>query len=388
MKKVFSYWIRGGVTHERRPGMEHWVMDQVLKAVEEADVLIFLLDGKEGLTPLDQDIHRMLCKKGRPLFYAVNKMDTKNSETNFSDFYRLGNVTLFPLSAEHGHGVGDLMEALLPHVEPDEKIEIKPVAKIAVLGRPNTGKSTLINTLLDEERLVTSDVPGTTRDSIDTQVIHKRETFLFIDTAGIRKRSKVKGDVEYFSVNRAIQSLKKCDVAILLLEAVEGITDQDTKIANSIQAEGKGCLLVLNKTDLISDFKTFKREKTQWIKRHFSFLAFAPVLFISGKKGMGIKFLFQHIHRVMKEYEKRVGTADLNRVFEKLVFHYPHPLYKGKEVKFYFMTQVGIKPPSFVVFLKRKEGIKPSYMRYLESGIRKSFSFEGAPLRIFLRERS
>jgi GTP-binding protein len=219
-------------------------------------------------------------------------------------------------------------------------------------------------------------------------VIHQTETFLFIDTAGIRKRSKVKGDVEYYSVQRALQSLKRCDVALLLLDAVEGITDQDTKIATAIQTEGKGCLLVLNKIDLISDFGKFKKEKADWIQKHFPFLTFAPVLFISGKKKVGIQSLFQNIQGVMQEYEKRVGTADLNRVFEKLVSEYPHPLYKGREVKFYFMTQVGIKPPSFVVFIKRKVGVKVSYVRYLENGIRKAFSFKGVPLRIFLRERT
>ncbi len=376
----------GGFDPGGGEGMGSLVMRQARQAVEEADVLILLMDGREGLTPVDEEIHALLRRSGRPLFCAVNKIDTTKVEERLVDFYRLGTERLYPLSSEHGRGIDELLEAILPLVgsAPEEQTSERP--RIAVLGRPNTGKSTLVNTLLKEERLITSEVPGTTRDSIDTLVTYQEKEYLFIDTAGIRRRGRIEGGAEYYSVNRAMRSLEQCDIALLLLDAQEGATEQDTKIAGAIRDAGKGSLLVLNKIDVIQHDPRVRTERMAEIKRRFPFLAYAPVLNLSGKSGEGIAALFEGLQRVMGEYSKRVTTGELNRVFEKLVAHYPHPLYRGKEVKLLYMTQAAVKPPTFVIFMKRRTGIRPSYLRYLENGIREAFAFEGTPLRILLRE--
>jgi GTP-binding protein len=362
------------------------VVRQARQAVEEADVLIFLMDGRAGLTPADEEIHDLLRRSGRPLFCAVNKIDTSKAEERVVDFYRLGTQQLYPLSSEHGRGIDELLEAILPLVGSNPEGETLDRPRIAVLGRPNTGKSTLVNTLLKEERLITCEVPGTTRDSIDTLVTYQGREYLFIDTAGIRRRGRIEGGVEYYSVNRAMRSLEQCNIALLLLDAREGATEQDTKIAGAIRDAGRGSLLVLNKIDLLQHDPQVRAERITEIKRRFPFLTYAPVLSLSGKSGEGIAVLFERLQRVMGEYSKRVTTGGLNRVFEKLVARYPHPLYRGREVKLLYMTQAAVKPPTFVIFMKRRIGIRPSYLRYLENGIREAFGFEGSPLRILLRE--
>ncbi len=385
--KAFLLSDTGGMDIQSKKGLERLVMDQVNQAVEEADILIHVFDGVKGLTPLDQEIHRFLRAKNKPIFCVVNKFDSKKTQEQIHEFYQLGEKNLFPVSSEHGQGVAELLDKILSDIEPEPVMEPSSIPKVAILGRPNTGKSTMVNTLLKENRLVTSKIPGTTRDAIDTQVNYKGKEYLFIDTAGIRKRSKVDRGIEYYSVNRAMKSLERSDLAILLLDPEEGITDQDSQIANAIHDSGKGCILVLNKTDLVPDLNNNRRERIGFLKKQFPFLAHAPIVFMSGKKGEGFSVLFERIRRVMREYRKRVATSELNRVFEKMLKHYPHPLYRGKEVKLLYITQVSICPPAFVVFLKRKLGMKQSYLRYLENGIREAFSFEGTPIRIYLREK-
>lgn len=384
--KVFLLADTGGLQPGAEEGMGGLVMNQARRAVEEADVLIFLMDGKEGINPLDIEIFEMLRKSGKPVACAVNKMDSNRNEDRLFDFYRLGGGDLYPISSEHGRGVDELLERILPFMGADLPEEEKALPKIAVLGRPNTGKSTLLNSLLKAERLVTSEIPGTTRDAIDIQVDHQGQAFLFIDTAGVRKRGKVKDPVEYFGVHRAMRSIKRCDLGVLLLDIREGVTDQELKIAEAIRDAGKGCLIGLNKADLIPDEPGLRKKMAADIQSRFPFLEYIPVIFLSGKTGKGISGLFQGIREVLMEYERRVPTSDLNRLFEKLIRQYPHPLYRGKEVKLLYMTQISVRPPTFVVFMKRRRGLRTPYVRYLERGIRKSFSFKGAPIRILFRQ--
>jgi GTP-binding protein len=343
------------------------------------------------LLPADVEVSHRLRASGKPVIYAVNKVDGAKHEGLIPDFYRLGIDTLYPLSAQHGPGFSDLMDELwrlLPESPPEaQEQEAARIPRVAILGRPNVGKSSFVNSLIGEDRMIVSPVAGTTRDSIDSIYQYYGRNYTLVDTAGIRSRGRISQGVEKYSVMRAMKSLSRADVALVLIDAVEGITEQDERIAGLVHDEGKGLIIILNKWDLVPDkeeaFKRFMAE----IRQRLKFAAYAPVLTISAKTRQRITKIFDEIDRVIKEAEKRVPTAELNRVFERLVAAHEPPLYRGKRVKYYYITQGGIRPPTFIVFVNFPAGVHFSYLRYIENNLREAFGFSGTPLRIFAKSR-
>ncbi len=355
-------------------------------AIEEADTLIYLMDAREGVTPVDLEIAERLRRVSKPVWYAVNKIDGPKHDEKVYEFYQLGVERLFPISAEHGYGLDDLLEAAIPkrgEVTAEPPADDTP--RIIVLGRPNAGKSTLINTILGEERLVTSEVPGTTRDTIDTVVERRDKTYRFIDTAGLRRRGKVGRGVEHFSVARAHDALAHSDLALVLIDASEGVVEQETKIVGEALAAGKACILLINKWDLKPRGEEAKTEFLSELTRRFSFLAHAPALFISALKGTGVGKVFTTIDEVMAAYTKRVTTGDLNRFFDPILRDHPPPFSKGRQIRLYYITQASTKPPTFVTFSNDASGLPANYQRYLENSLRKRFGFAGTPIRIVVR---
>jgi GTP-binding protein len=379
-------------TAKTRESILSQVKAQTEQAIAEADILIMLFDGREGVTPLDQEIAALLRRMKKPVFYAVNKIDTPKSDSLTAEFYRLGIKTLYPVSAEHSKGVDELLEAILPLLPSLSEIE-EPTAegeaipRIAVVGRPNVGKSTLINTLLGENRLVTDSTPGTTRDSIDSRVRYDGRSYLFVDTAGIRRRGRIEHGVERYSLARALTAIERCDLAVVVLDATEGIVEQDTKIIGQALKARKGCLILVNKWDLRQhDSKAIDRIRTE-LKRRLSFIPYAPVLFISALKGTPVKEIFEKVDAIVSAYSRRISTGALNRAFEQAVSANPPPQRQGRPVKLNYITQAEARPPTFVIFSNRPEQIKEPYIRYLENFLRESFDFTGTPLTLRIRKK-
>ncbi len=378
----------GGITSDEDELLKH-VLAQAEIAISEADVVVFVVDGQSGITTADEEVAHELRKSDKPVILAVNKSEHDIYGAGI-EFYRLGFGKIVAVSALHGTNTGELLDQIarsLPELPsyPDHYKE--EIAKIAVVGRPNVGKSSLINKILRQERLIVSDIPGTTRDAIDTLVTNKDKRYLFIDTAGLRKKSSVKYKLEHFSVLRSIKSIERSDVALLLIDACDHILDQDKKIASMVLEQGKGLIILINKWDAIEkDQKTADNFK-EMMHDEIPNLNFAPVLFVSAKTGKGLDKIFPMIDRVKAEHQKRIPTADLNRVIESAVTYNPPPFIKGKKLKIYYITQVKTCPPTFVLFINDSRLIKNSYKRYLENQLRRIFVFEGTPLRIIERER-
>ena len=378
----------GGLVPSADDRMLELIREQCRMAIKEADALIFLLDGREGLTPTDQEIMDLLRGVPKPVFVVINKIDTPQSDPLIGDFYALGVEPLYPLSSEHGAGVAEMLDGLYPLLPPTtEGTASVAIPKIAVVGRPNVGKSTFINTLLGEKRLVVSDVPGTTRDSIDTLVRHKQSEYLFIDTAGIRRRGRIDPGVERYSVARAMRSLGRADLAVLILDGVEGVTEQDTKIAGLALRGGRACVLLVNKWDLRAADPDAKAKYEAELHRRFSFLTWASVLYGSALQSHTITGIFSLIDRALKAFTHRTPTGQLNRFFQEAIATNPLPIRKGKPVKSAYITQVATKPPTFVLFCRHPEDIGDPYLRYLENRIRGKFDLTGTPIRIFAKAK-
>jgi len=377
----------GGLVPSADEQMFSLIRVQSRRAIAEADALIFLMDGREGLTPIDQEIADLLRSVKKPVFVAINKIDTPKSDPLISDFYALGMVPLYPLSAEHGAGVAELLDALYPLLPAATEGPTADIPKVAVVGRPNVGKSTFINTLLGEPRLVVNDIPGTTRDAIDTLVRYKKAEYLFIDTAGIRRRGKIDPGVERYSVARAMRALGRADLAVLILDGVEGVTEQDTKIAGLALRGGRACVLLVNKWDLRADDPDAKAKYDAELRRRFAFLPWAPVLYGSALELKTVAGVFPVINRALKAFAHRVPTAQLNRIFQAAIAANPLPIRKWKPVKSVYITQVASKPPTFVLFCKHPEEIGAPYLRYLENYLREQFDFAGTPIRIFAKAK-
>lgn len=381
----------GGLDPSATEGMLALIKQQSQIAIAEADILIFVMDGRVGLTAVDEAIIRLLRKVTKPVFFAINKIDTSKSEPLLADFYRLGQGTLYPVSAEHGLGVDDLLEAVFPLL-PDSDDEPGPseLPRVAVVGRPNAGKSTLVNTLLGEERVVVSDRPGTTRDPIDTIVTYRGRPYLFTDTAGIRRRGRVERGIEGYGVARALKAMGRSDLAVLILDAAEGITEQDTKIAGLILKQGRACLLLVNKWDLREQDAAAREAYTLDLRRRFSFLTWAPVLFGSALKPDVVHDLFPLIDRAMAAFTMRVPTGPLNKFLQEILQENPLPIRRAKPsqaVRSVFMTQVATKPPAFALFVGHPEDVGKTYLRYLENRLRERYDFLGAPVRILVRKK-
>ncbi|MGH7230609.1 MAG: ribosome biogenesis GTPase Der [Nitrospiraceae bacterium] len=381
----------GGLDPSAEDSMLSLIRQQTQMAIAEADLLIVVMDGRAGLMPPDREIIELLRGINKPVFYAINKIDTPKSEALVADFYEVGDASFYPISAEHGLGVDDLLEGFFDLL-PDVAGEDGPgeVPRVAVVGRPNVGKSTLINTLLGQERVVVSDIPGTTRDPIDTAVDYEGRQYVFTDTAGIRRRGRIEQGVEGFSVSRALTAMGRSDIAVLILDAVEGITEQDTKIAGLILKQGRGCVILVNKWDLRAGDATAHKQYALDLRRRLRFLPWAPILFGSAMKPDSVTELFPQIDRVMTAFIHRVPTGLLNKFIQDIIAKNPLPIRKGKPtkaVKSVFMTQVASKPPTFAFFVGRPQDVEKSYLRYLEKQIREQYGFSGCPIRILVRQK-
>lgn len=387
--KTFTLVDTGGLIPGAEERLTTLVREQATHAIEEALFIIFLLDGKEGFTPIDKDITQYLRESGKRVFYAINKIDSAKQEKLIYEFYPLGVDKLYPISSGHGRGVDELLDdiySLLPE-EIAEEPEEEFYAKVAIVGRPNVGKSTLLNTILGEERVLVDEKPGTTRDAIDTPVMREGKRYLFIDTAGIRRRGKIEKGIERYSIARAFRAIDRCDITLILLDAHEGVTEQDTKIVGYVQKEGKAAILILNKWDLIKGDEEKIARLTEEFNRRLAFLDYAPSINISAMTGEKVLKVFPVIQDVMGEYTKRITTGELNRAFTEMTHRYHPPAYRSRPVQLYYITQAEIKPPTFVVFTNQPEGIKPNYIRYIENQLRAHFGFKGTPLRFMIRKR-
>ncbi|BFU92127.1 MAG: GTPase Der [Nitrospira sp.] len=381
----------GGLDLSTSDSMLSLIRRQSELAIAEADILIMLLDGRSGLTPPDHEVVRLLRGVTKPLFYVINKIDTPKSEPLLADFYRLGTDQLHPVSAEHGLGVAELLDAMYPLLPSEEEPDgLQQFPRVAVVGRPNVGKSTLVNALLGEERVVVSDVPGTTRDPIDSLVTHQDQRYIFTDTAGIRRRGKVDRGVEGYSVLRSLRAIGRSDIAVLLLDGLEGVTEQDTKIAGAILKQGRACILLINKWDLRAGDGTARQEYELEFRRRFPFLTWAPILYGSALKPESVRRLFPLLKDVYTMFTKRVPTGALNAWLQKILVSHPLPVRKHKPsvvTKSAYITQVATKPPVFAMFVGHPEDVTPSYIRYLENQLRETYQFTGTPLRLMVRKK-
>jgi GTP-binding protein len=364
---------------------------QVHQAIEDADVIIILLDGKEGISPFDRDIVQMIRIVSKPVYYAVNKIDGPEREAHTSDFYSLGIGPLFPISAEHGYGVGDFLDALVATFSSLAKRAIPDTLDdsiaLAVVGRPNVGKSSLINCILGEQRHLVSERPGTTRDAIDSVFRVDGKSYLLIDTAGIRRKGKVTERIEKFSIIKALRSLNRCDVALIVVDAAEGITDQDISIAGYAFDRGCGCIFLLNKWDLLEKDSFTAKNYLNELRMQAKFLSFAPVITISALTGKRVSKIFGVADDVYRQSQKRIGTAQLNRILETSLAKNPAPLHRGKPIKFYYITQVSTQPPTFVGFVNYPQAVHFSFKRYLINQIREQAGLDKVPIRMLFRQR-
>lgn len=364
---------------------------QVHQAIEDADVIILLLDGKAGISPFDRDMLEILRTLKKPVFYAVNKIDAEEQEIYLSDFYRLGVETLYPISAEHRYGLSDflddLVKVLADVTEDRAEDEARDIIALAVVGRPNVGKSSLINRILGEDRLVVSDIPGTTRDAIDSICEVNGKTYRLIDTAGIRRKGKVKRKIEKFSIIKALRSLDRCDVALILVDADEGITDQDTSIAGYAYERGCGCIMLLNKWDLVEKDTNTAKKYVNRLRSQAKFLSFAPAITISALTGQRVSRIFKLVDEVYSQYARRISTGQLNKIVELAIDKNEPSLHRGKRLKYYYATQVSTKPPTFVCFVNYPDGVHFSYKRYLINQIREHTGLEMTPIRMIFRKR-
>lgn len=387
--KEFTVIDTGGII----PGDEDEIMlnifTQAKVACEEADKIIFLVDGKDGINPIDFDIANVLRRSGKKVFLAVNKIDSPERFAMVNDFYELSLGEPYAVSALHGSGgVGDLLEIITEDFEilnPEDKSDI---IRIAIVGKPNAGKSSIVNALLNKERVIVSDVSGTTRDSINSKVKYENEEYLLIDTAGIRKKAKVDWGVEKFAVDRAIRAIRDCDVAVLVIDAIDGITDQDKKISSLVVEAGKGLILAINKWDLVENKESTTINKFEKeIEKEAPFLGFVPKIFISAKTKQRLVSIYKEAKMVYEQCNKRVSTSILNKVLLDALAMNPPTSVRGKKLKVLYSTQVRTAPPTFVMFVNNEDLLKDSYKRYLENRLREAFGFFGTPIRISAREK-
>ena len=358
-------------------------------AIERADVIVLVTDIKCGVTASDQDVSSMLLKSGKPVVLAVNKCDTIGEPpVELYEFYNLGLGDPFPISSQHGHGTGDLLDEVFKYF-PEENYQDydDEFIKVAVIGKPNAGKSSLINRIAGEERVIVSNIAGTTRDATDTVIENENGKYVFIDTAGIRKKSKVNEKIEHFSVLRAYMAVDRADVCVIVIDAEVGFTEQDSKIAGYAHEQGKASIIAVNKWDAIEkDDNTMKEFQTK-LENDFSFMSYVPFVFISAKTGQRVNKLFEMINYVNEQNCMRISTGTLNDVLSYATTRVQPPSDKGRRLKIYYMTQPSTKPPTFVTFVNRSDLFHFSYQRYIENQIRSTFSLTGTPVRFIVRER-
>jgi GTP-binding protein len=373
----------GGIDLSSDNDIELQIKEQADIAIAEADTILFVGDGQQGLTPQDREVINKVRSSGKPLFILVNKVDDPKHEALIHDFYQMGVEATFAISAEHGSGIETMLERLVEDFpELEEEAEEPGGIRIAVIGKPNAGKSSLINKLLKSDRCIVSEIPGTTRDAVDSSIVLDGTEFILIDTAGIRRKGKTTRLLEKTSVIMALKALERCDIAVLILDGESGVSDQDATIAGYAFERGRGCILAVNKCDLLDRKKQAHEALEEKLRDKLKFLDFAPVLLVSAKTGFGLKKFFPEVQRVYSEYSKKVPTGKLNDCFARAIEKNPFSSYRGKFIKLFYSTQVKSCPPTFQCFVNYPEGIHFSYSRYLTNSLRKSFGFSGTPVRL------
>ena len=378
----------GGIEPSSKDVILAQMREQAQIAMDTADVILFMVDGKDGLTTADHEVANMLMRTGKKVVLIVNKIDSPKSKNDIYDFYELGLGEPIPISAVNMLNFGDVLDEVVEAFPDNESDDDDDITKIAVIGKPNDGKSSLINEILGENRVIVSPIAGTTRDSIDTPFTMDGKEYILIDTAGIRRKSKVNEDIERYSVIRAVAAIERCDVALLVIDAKEGITEQDKKIAGVAHEAGKGIIVVVNKWDLIEKETNTMNEFRKEIERELTFMSYAPSVFISVKEHQRIKRVIELADYVSEKRALRVPTGQLNSLIADATMMKQPPSDKGKRLKIYYATQVGVKPPLFSFQINKRELMHFSYARYLENRIRESFGFEGTSIKFVFREKN
>ena len=389
VSKHFTIIDTGGIEPDSEELIPKKMRQQAELAMDMAQVILFVVDGKAGLTPSDRDVALMLLKTKKPVLLVVNKVDNKNLPDDFYDFYELGFGEPIPVSSSIGLGTGDLLDEVVKNFPQDMDTELdEDVVKVAIVGKPNAGKSSILNRLIGEERVIVSPIAGTTRDAIDTYIEMDGKKYLFIDTAGIRRKSKVYENIEKYSVIRAYASVEKADVVLTVIDATEGISEQDSKIAGLAHDAGKASIVVVNKWDLIEKDNHSVKEYTKKIREELPFMQYCPILFVSALTSQRMGKIKETVDFIFDEASKRVATGVLNDVIGEAVMMNQPPSDKGKRLKIYYATQVGVRPPTFAIFVNEKELFHFSYQRYIENKLRENFGYEGTPLKIYVREKN
>ncbi len=387
--RKFTLIDTGGIEANSEDYIKQQMARQAQVAIETADVIVLMVDMKAGLTAADEDVAVMLRKSAKPVIVAVNKCDSAGDlPPEAYEFYNLGMGEIYPVSSIHGLGMGDILDAIYEKFpSEDQNQEDDDYIKVAVIGKPNAGKSSLINKILGEERVIVSDVPGTTRDAIDTFYEVDGKRYMFIDTAGIRRKSRIEEDIEKYSIIRSWAAIDRADVCIIMIDANDGVTEQDTRIAGYAHEQGKASIIAVNKWDMIEKGTGTLEEYRKKVYKDLEFMNYAPVVFISAKTGQRVDRLFELIDFVNNQASFRVQTGVLNDVLNEAIAMVQPPSDKGKRLKIYYMTQTGVKPPNFVVFVNDAELMHYSYERYLKNTLRSNFGFEGTPIRFTIKEK-
>lgn len=379
----------GGIEPDSKDIILSQMREQAQIAIDTSDVIVFMTDVRQGLIDSDSKVADMLRRSGKPVVLVVNKVDSfEKFMPDVYEFYNLGIGDPVPVSAASRLGIGDMLDEIIAHFpEKEEEDEEDERPRIAIVGKPNVGKSSIVNKLLGEQRVIVSDIAGTTRDAIDTEIVHEGREYVFIDTAGLRRKSRIKEELERYSIIRAVTAVERSDVVLIVIDAVEGITEQDAKIAGIAHERGKGIVIVVNKWDAIEkDDKTMKKYENE-IRRVLSFMPYAEIMYVSAQTGQRLNRLYDVIDMVIENQTLRVATGVLNEIMMEAVAMQQPPSDKGKRLKLYYITQVSVKPPTFVIFVNDKELMHFSYTRYLENKIREAFGFKGTSLKFFIRER-
>jgi GTP-binding protein len=386
---VFTLIDTGGFEPVSRDRIFIQMREQCQLAIDEADVIFFMMDGKDGLTPSDREIADILRRQNKTVFFIVNKIDGPKHDGKVYEFYGLGIERIYAISAEHRYGFDELMDEVVKILPQwTEERWNKEASRVAVIGRPNVGKSSLINRLLGYRRVLVDEAPGTTRDAIDTFFERDGKKYILIDTAGIRRKSRISLKLEKYSIVEALRTIDRCQVAVLLLDSKEGVTDQDAHIGGFIHEKGKGCILVVNKWDLIEkDSQTLVQYRKR-VYEDLKYLSYAPILFISALTGQRVPKILDLVDEVGEQAKKRIPTSQLNKLFGQWVAQHPPPLHKNRNVKLNYVTQVSSGPPTFIIYANFPEGIHFSYERYLINQMREAFGFQGVPIRLQFRKKS
>lgn len=389
LDRTFTLIDTGGIEPESKDIILSQMREQAQIAIDTSDVILFITDVRQGLVDADSKVADMLRRSGKPVVLVVNKVDSfEKFMPDVYEFYNLGIGEPVPVSAASRLGIGDMLDAVAEHFpESSGEDEEDERPRIAIVGKPNVGKSSIINKLLGEQRVIVSDIAGTTRDAIDTDIVHNGKEYVFIDTAGLRRKNKIREELERYSIIRTVTAVERADVVLIVIDAVEGVTEQDAKIAGIAHERGKGIVIVVNKWDAIEKNDRTMREYENEVRRVLSFMPYAEIMYVSAETGQRLAKLYDVIDMVIENQTLRVATGVLNEIMTEAVAMQQPPSDKGKRLKLYYMTQVSVKPPTFVIFVNDKELMHFSYQRYLENKIREAFGFRGTSLKFFVRER-